>query len=238
MPSYDEAIYDLTLQDAVTVLPSFELFDDPLKNVLPSSPLPNSSAQEELSFEKYHGVAQADAWPVFNQLDLLKRFQQEKALADANYLTLQSQQVIKCTKESAIAIQHKLPFAMIARTALPNAKDMHGIYLTGAMHKNDAPIVLDTGASISITPYRSDFIGNLEECDVELHGLSDIIKVEGIGWLNGQHKTLLDKLPRFAPTSTWYLPETSVYSVCKPTSNNMSTRQLHRSSNAPSMRIG
>jgi hypothetical protein len=51
VPSYDAAIYDLTLHDAVTLLPSFEPFDDPLKNVLPSSlPLPNSSTQEELSF--------------------------------------------------------------------------------------------------------------------------------------------------------------------------------------------
>ena len=179
-----QAIYDLTLHDAVTVLPSFEPFDDPLKNVLPSSPpLPDSSTQEELSFEKYYGVTQAEAWPVFDQLDPLEWFQQEKALADANYLTLQSQQVIKRAKESAIAIQYKLPFAMIARAALPNAKDMHGVYLTGAIHKNDAPIVLDTGASISITPYRSDFIGDLEECDVELHGLSDTVKVEGIGWV-------------------------------------------------------
>ena len=60
---------------------------------------------------------------------------------------------------------------------------MHGVLLTGGVHKNDAPIVLDTGASISITPYRSDFIGGLEECDVELHGLSDIVKVEWIGWV-------------------------------------------------------
>ena len=57
MLSYDTAIYDLTSQDAVTVLPSYEPFDDPLKDVLPSSlPLPDSSTQEELSFEKYYGV--------------------------------------------------------------------------------------------------------------------------------------------------------------------------------------
>ena len=112
-------IYDLTLQDAVTVLPSYKPFDDPISDVLPSSPpLPDSSTQEELSFEKYYGVTQAAAWLIFNQLDPLEWFQQEKALADANYLTLQSQQVIKRAKESAIAIQHKLPFAMIARAAV------------------------------------------------------------------------------------------------------------------------
>ena len=60
---------------------------------------------------------------------------------------------------------------------------MHGVFLTGGVHKNDAPIVLDTGASISVTPYESDFVSDLEECDVELHGLSDTVKVEGIGWV-------------------------------------------------------
>ena len=114
--SYDAAIYDLTLQDAVTVLPSYEPFDDPLKDVLPSSlPLPDSSTQEELSFEKYYGVTQAAAWPIFDQLDPLQWFQQEKALADANFMTLESQKVIKRAKESAVAVQHKLPFALIAR---------------------------------------------------------------------------------------------------------------------------
>ena len=239
MPSYDAAIYDLTLHDAVTVLPSFEPFDDPLKNVLPSSPpLPDSSTQEELSFEKYYGVTQAEAWPVFDQLDPLEWFQQEKALADANYLTLQSQQVIKRAKESAIAIQYKLPFAMIARTALPNAKDMHGVYLTGAIHKNDTPIVLDTGASISITPYRSDFIGDLEECDVELHGLSDTVKVEGIGWVEWSIQDSFGQVTKIR-THAYLVPAGNIRcSVPKPTPNNMLTSRLYRPPNAPSTRIG
>jgi hypothetical protein len=33
--SYDTALYDLTLQDAVIVLPTHESFFDPLKDVLP-----------------------------------------------------------------------------------------------------------------------------------------------------------------------------------------------------------
>jgi hypothetical protein len=141
VPSYDAAIYDLTLQDAVTVLPSYEPFNDPLKDVLPMSlPLPDSSMQEELSFEKYYGVTQAAAWPIFNQLDPLEWFQQEKALVDANFMTLESQQVIKRVKESAVAVQYKLPFMLIACAAPLNTSEMHGIFLTGGVHKNDTPM--------------------------------------------------------------------------------------------------
>ena len=60
---------------------------------------------------------------------------------------------------------------------------MHSVFLSGGKNSNDAPIVIDPGASISITPYRSDIISDLEECDVVLHGLSDTVKVEGIGWV-------------------------------------------------------
>lgn len=84
MSSYDAALYDKTLQDAVTVLPSYEPFNDPLKDALPPSPpLPNSSMQEAISFERCYGVPQAEAWPIFDQFDPLQWFQQEKAIADA-----------------------------------------------------------------------------------------------------------------------------------------------------------
>jgi hypothetical protein len=65
-----------------------------------------------------------------------------------------------------VAVQYKLPFVLIARAAPPNTSEMHGVFLTGGIHKNDAPIVLDTGASISMTPYESDFVSDLEEYDV------------------------------------------------------------------------
>jgi hypothetical protein len=171
-PSHDAVLHDTTSQDAVTVLPMCEPFIDPLKDVLPPSPpLPDSSVQEAISFEKHCGVPQAEAWSIFDQLDPLEWFQQETALADTNFWTLPSQQVLKRAKESAVEVQHQLPsMAMIARAAPPNATDMHGGFLTGGIHTNDTPIVLDTGASISTTPHTSDIVSDLDECDVALHG--------------------------------------------------------------------
>jgi hypothetical protein len=185
MPSYDGVLYDTSFQDAVTVLPIYEPFIDPLKDVLPLSPqLPGLSTQEAISFKQYYRVPQAETWPIFDHLDPLEWFQQEKAVADAHFWTLPSQQVLKCSKESAIAVQYKLPsLALITHAAPLNATDKHGVFLTGGIYKNDTPIVPDTGASVLITPYASDFVLDLKACDIVLHGLSDTVKVEGIGWV-------------------------------------------------------
>ena len=87
-------------------------------------------------------------------------------------------------KEAAIVVQYKLPsVCLIAHAGPPSFSDMHGVFLTGGKKASDTPIVLDTDASISITPFRSDIVSDLEECDVVLHGLSDTVKVEGIGWV-------------------------------------------------------
>lgn len=81
-------------------------------------------------------------------------------------------------------MQYKLPsLVLIARSAPLNATDMHGVFLIGGIHKNDTPIVLNNGASISTTHCASAFVLELKECGIELHGLSDTVKVEGIGWV-------------------------------------------------------
>ena len=167
------------------MLPIYEPFVDTRKDVLPPSPpLPDSSVQEAISFEKCYGVPQAEAWPIFDQLDPLEWFQQEKALADTFFFSQPSQQTLKRAKEAAITVQCSLPSTcMIAHAAPLNSSEMHGVFLTGGIHVNGTPIVLDTGASISITPHMSDIVSDLEECDVVLHGLSDTVKVEGIGWV-------------------------------------------------------
>jgi hypothetical protein len=60
VPSCDATLCDTTSQDAVTV-PTCEPFIDPFKDVLPPSPpLPDSSVQEAISFEKCCGVPQAE----------------------------------------------------------------------------------------------------------------------------------------------------------------------------------
>ena len=47
------------------------------------------------------------------------------------------------------------------------------------------PIVFDTGASCSLSPFLEDFDGPIEKPDFsELRGIANAVKIEGIGWVN------------------------------------------------------
>ena len=48
--------------------------------------------------------------------------------------------------------------------------------------RDNCPIVLDAGASISLTPYQDDFVGNIGPCQMKgLNGLTDTTPVLGQG---------------------------------------------------------
>jgi hypothetical protein len=62
----------------------------------------------------------------------------------------------------------------------------------------DASIVIDTGASFSLMPHKTDFVGLVKEPDIEkLYGLSASAKVEGMGWVEWKFETTWNKLPCF-----------------------------------------
>ena len=49
-------------------------------------------------------------------------------------------------------------------------------------NQSELPVVFDTGCSLSVTPYESDFITALEEPDVDvMKGLSDSVAIKGVG---------------------------------------------------------
>jgi hypothetical protein len=84
---------------------------------------------------------------------------------------------------------------------------------TGAIFKartNEMPIVFDTGCSMSVSPLRQDFIGELEESPTDsLQGLKSKVKVVGIGrviWtifdLNGITRTI--------KTRAYFIPEGNI----------------------------
>jgi hypothetical protein len=45
----------------------------------------------------------------------------------------------------------------------------------------NTPIVIDTGASMNLTPFREDFVGPIEPLSFPVNGLSGTAKVEGVG---------------------------------------------------------
>jgi hypothetical protein len=78
-------------------------------------------------------------------------------------------------------------------------------------HKEDCiPIVIDTGASVSVTPVLTDFIGPLRPCaTANLKGLSGSTEVIGEGTVNWLVRDMFGK-KRKIRTTAYYVPEASI----------------------------
>ena len=72
------------------------------------------------------------------------------------------------------------------------------------------PIVIDTGCSMSITPFLDDFTTELRSAqDESMQGLKDSVQVQGVGWVDW---TIRDVFNRAAlvRTQAYYVPEAKI----------------------------
>ena len=80
-------------------------------------------------------------------------------------------------------------------------------YIAG---QSEIPIIIDTGASISLTPVISDFIGNIEPADLDsLQGLSSKTQVCGQGTVQWKVQDMFGMV-RALTTKAYYVPEASI----------------------------
>ena len=97
-------------------------------------------------------------------------------------------------------------------TSTPNFADLSkqmSIYLNG----NGAdllPIVIDSGASCSLTPNKHDFIGDIRPATIhELCGLSNTTKVLGVGTVEWTIRDVFGAI-RTLQTEAYYVPEATI----------------------------
>ena len=66
-----------------------------------------------------------------------------------------------------------------------NGSFSHVLYLSQQQNQShEVPIVFDTGASLSLTPFASDFVEPIRPCTTqEIQGIGNSLKVKGIGWV-------------------------------------------------------
>lgn len=87
----------------------------------------------------------------------------------------------------------------------------HGFQQSGySSYQKNLPIVFDTGASMSISPVREDFIGDLEPAPISsLQGLKDKVNIVGVGTVRW---TIFDKhgVTRDIKTRAYYIPEGNI----------------------------
>ena len=75
---------------------------------------------------------------------------------------------------------------------------------------DDFPIIIDTGASMSLTPCMDDFLGKLDPSPVtELHGLNTTTNVYGIGTVSWSVRDVFGVI-RVIKTKAYYVPDASI----------------------------
>jgi hypothetical protein len=84
----------------------------------------------------------------------------------------------------------------------------HSVYFSNK--PGDLPIVINTGASLSLTPIQEDFIGNLKEMPLsKLNGLSSKTEVIGVGTVECTIQDLLGVINTIH-TRAYYVPKATI----------------------------
>ena len=87
------------------------------------------------------------------------------------------------------------------------------VFLTA--HRGDIPIVLDSGCSTSVTPFKEDFVTPIEPLhDHEMHGLTDSVTIKGIGEVEWPIRDAFGRRATIR-TKAYYIPKASVR-LCSP----------------------
>ncbi len=74
----------------------------------------------------------------------------------------------------------------------------------------DVPIVLDSGCSTSITPFKEDFIGEISpQPKAEMHGLTDSVTVKGVGMVEWPVRDVFGRSATIR-TCAYYIPEATI----------------------------
>ena len=146
--------------------------------------------QSFMMFEMQYGISLDDFAALF---DPITHYRMQKDLQNPEFLTSNNEKTRRQEKEgtariAAFELQQKLTetaFGKANRWTFPRdpvrqAVRKTSVYFTPT--REQCPIVLDTGASISLTPYRDDFVGDIEKCPTQkLTGLTDSTPILGQG---------------------------------------------------------
>ena len=117
----------------------------------------------------------------------------------------------QCTDGTTGIAQYPLQYQSSITTDVPTFVDnvrKQSVYFSPRVE--DYPIIIDTGASMSLTPSRDDFVGNLDPAPIsELHGLNTTTPVCGIGTVSWSVKDIFGVV-RTIKTRAYYVPDASI----------------------------
>jgi hypothetical protein len=73
----------------------------------------------------------------------------------------------------------------------------------------DAPIFIDYGSSLSISPHRGDFVGEIEQLNSTIQGISTVTKIAGVGTVRWIFKDVFGTI-KIIETRAYYIPHAGV----------------------------
>ena len=143
--------------------------------------------------------------------DPLAQFRAIRALSGSTFSRSRSpKQRMRQAMIAAAKLTGKLPPQTDPESLLPPAlQHRMSVYLNAA-DDADLPVVIDTGASTSLTPRLEDFDGPLKECETtELNGLSSTTAVVGVGMAAWTLRDVFGVV-RTIRTRAYYVPEAQI----------------------------
>ena len=83
-------------------------------------------------------------------------------------------------------------------------------YIAQEIKPSAVPIVIDTGCSISVTPFVEDFVTELQPAQEDaMQGLNDSVRVKGIGWVDWTIRDIFNRVA-LVRTQAYHVPEARV----------------------------
>jgi hypothetical protein len=84
------------------------------------------------------------------------------------------------------------------------------VFLSSDLVGFQVPIVFDTGASFSLTPFLEDFVDGIEPAtEKEMNGINSSVKIEGVGWVEWTIRDVFGHVCLIR-TRAYYIPESSI----------------------------
>jgi hypothetical protein len=129
-------------------------------------------------FETYYNMSKEAAWALLDEvINPLDWYLQLNLLDGELFMTVREKTVME---HAYIATAEILTQLNCPCSAVP----LSGVFLTNTSACYNVPVVIDTGASFSITPFEEDFVSPLEQADTNaMHDLADSVLVKGVGWV-------------------------------------------------------
>ena len=83
-------------------------------------------------------------------------------------------------------------------------------YLSKGNTQCNTPVVLDTGASFSLTPFEDDFVALIvSTSSKEMKGIADSLRIQGVGTVSRSIRDILSRIWTVT-TQAFYVPDADI----------------------------